>query len=186
MVLNSLEMLPLWAEALLVLALIAAGLRASGMSRRARTLEARLQARERGSHFLGESPEPRQIVQHAYRAAAEILPLSGFNLYRLDAVQRIYEVWTLPPAGTDPRLPERDASNDLVGQRIDAQAVLRFAATETDRSFAPMDLLPGAPPTQKLRLPLYSGDTLVAYLTLASPGKSTRRARARFAPSSLP
>jgi len=162
-------MLPLWAEALLVLALIAAGLRASGMSRRARTLEARLQARERGSHFLGESPEPRQIVQHAYRAAAEILPLSGFNLYRLDAVQRIYEVWTLPPAGTDPRLPERDLSHELVGQQIDARAVLRFAATETDRSFAPMELLPGAAPTQKLHLPLYSGDTLVAYLTLASP-----------------
>ncbi len=86
MVLNSLEMLPLWAEALLVLAVIGAGLRASWLARRARTLEGRLQARERGSHFLGESPEPRQIVQHAYRAAAEILPLSGFNLYRLDAV----------------------------------------------------------------------------------------------------
>ncbi len=169
MVLNSLEMLPLWAEALLILALIASGLRASWLARRARTLEARLQARERGSHFLGESPEPRQIVQHAYRAAAEILPLSGFNLFRLDAAQRIYEIWTLPPGAPEPRLPERLSAHELLGQRIDDREVLRFAATETDRSFAPSELLPGAEPTQKLHLPLYSGDTLVAYLTLASP-----------------
>jgi diguanylate cyclase (GGDEF)-like protein len=163
--------LPIWAEAILLLAAVGAGLRASWLGRRARTLEGRLQARERGSHFLGESPEPRQIVQHAYRAASEILPLSGFNLYRVDAAQTIYEVWMLPPAGagSDARTPERDASHELLGERIDTRALLAFAATETDRSFAPMELLPGAEPTQKLHLPLYSGDVLVAYLTLASP-----------------
>jgi diguanylate cyclase (GGDEF)-like protein len=159
----------LWAEALLLLALIAAGLRIGWLGRRVRALGAQLQARERGSHFLGESPEPRQIVQHAYQAAAEILPISGFNLYRLDAAQRIYEIWTLPPGAAEPRLPERARAHDLLGQRIDAREVLRFAATETDRSFAPKELLPGAEPTQKLHLPLYSGDSLVAYLTLASP-----------------
>jgi diguanylate cyclase (GGDEF)-like protein len=162
--------LPVWAEALLVLAAVGAGLRASFLGRRARTLEARLQARERGSHFLGESPEPRQIVQHAYRAAAEILPLSGFNLYRVDASQTIYEVWMLPAgAAGEASLPERAASHELLGERIDSRALLQFAATETDRSFAPLELLPGAVPTQKLHLPLYSGDVLVAYLTIASP-----------------
>ena len=164
-------MLPVWAEALLLVAAVGAGLRASFQARRARTLEARLQARERGSHFLGESPEPRQIVHHAYRAAADILPLSGFNLYRVDASQTIQEVWELPllSAAGETRLPERVASHDLLGARIDARALLRFAATETDRSFAPLELLPGTEPTQKLHLPLYSGDVLVAYLTLASP-----------------
>ena len=166
-------MLPIWAEALLLVAAVGAGVRASLQGRRARTLEARLQARERGSHFLGESPEPRQIVEHAYRAATEILPLSGFNLYRVDAAQKISEVWVLPPlsAAGETRLPEKIASHELLGERIDSRALLEFSATETDRSFAPSELLPGAEPTQKLHLPLYSGDVLVAYLTLASPQK---------------
>ena len=164
-------MLPVWAEALLVLVAVAAGVRAVRLGRRARALAARLQARERGSHFLGESPEPRQILHHAYRAATEILPVSGFDLYRVDAAQKIYEVWSLPTAslGAGERLPEREPSHEYLGERIDSRALLRFAATETDRSFAPLELLPGSEPTQKLHLPLYSGDLLVAYLTLASP-----------------
>jgi diguanylate cyclase (GGDEF)-like protein len=161
--------LPVWAEALLLLAALAASLHGWQLRARTRALAARLQARERGSHFLGESPDPRQILEHAYRAASEILPLSVFDLYRVDAAQKIYEVWTLPPAGSEPRRPQREATHPYLGERIDSRAVLRFAATETDRSFAPMQLLPGAEPTQRLHLPLYSGDALVAYLTLASP-----------------
>ena len=148
---------------------MAAGLRAFRLSRQVRTLASRLQARERGSHFLGESPEPRQIVEHAYRAASEILPLSSFDLYRVDAAQRIYEVWGLPAARAEGDPPVRHTSHPFLGERIDARAVLEFAATETDRSFAPMELLPGAEPTQKLHLPLYSGDVLVAYLSIVSP-----------------
>ena len=165
-------MLPVWAEVLLVLLAAAAGLRAFRLSRRVRTLAGRLQARERGSHFLGESPEPRQIVEHAYRAASEILPLSAFDLYRVDAAQKIYEVWALPATRAEGDLPRLHPSHPYLHERIDARAVLEFAATETDRSFAPLELLPGLPgaaPTQKLHLPLYSGDALVAYLTLASP-----------------
>ena len=163
-------MLPVWADALLLLAAVGAGLRASWLARRARALEARLQARERGSQFIGESPEPKQIVEHAYRAAAEILPLSGFTLFRVDATQTIHEIWTLPPGVTgDERVPERVESHEVLGQKVDSRGLLEFAATETDRSFAPAQLLPGAEPTQKLQLPLYSGDVLVAYLTLTSP-----------------
>ena len=163
-------MLPVWAEALLLLAAVGAGLRASLLGRRERSLEARLRARERGSHFMGESPEPKQIVQHAFRAAAEILPLSSFNLFRVDATQTIYEVWTLPPGATgEDRVPERATTHEILHERIDSRALLEFAATETDRSFAPMQLLPGAEPTQNLHLPLYSGDVLVAYLTITSP-----------------
>ena len=133
-----------------------------------RVLAARLQAREREGHFLGESPDPAQILQHAFRAASEILPLAAFDLYRVDAAQRIYEVWTLSAGPPAERRPIRDPKNRFLGEFIDSRAVLRFAATETDRSFAPMELLPGAPPTERLHLPLYSGDVLLAYLTLIS------------------
>ena len=136
--------------------------------RRVRTLTARLQAREREGHFLGESPDPQQILHHAYQAASEILPLSAFDLYRVDQSQRIYEVWTLTGQTPADRRPTRDPAHPYLAELIDSRALLRFAATETDRSFAPLQLLPGSEPTQKLHLPLYSGDILVAYLTLAS------------------
>lgn len=130
---------------------------------------------------MGESPEPAQILQHAYRAASEILPLVAFDLYRVDAAQRIYEVWTLSGSPPARRRPTRDPKNRFLGEFIDSRAVLRFAATETDRSFAPMELLPGAPPTQRLHLPLYSGDVLLAYLTLISsePINEARKAEIR-------
>ncbi len=164
-------MFPVWAELLLVAAASSAAVRAWRLRQRVARLEARLQARERESHFLGESPEPRLILQHAFRAACEILPLSRFDLYRVDSSQRITEVWTLPPErhGVE-RRPESDPRHLRLGERVDSRAVeLQFAATETDRSFAPIDLLPGAEPTQVLHLPLYSGDEMVAYLILVSP-----------------
>ncbi|HEY1434997.1 MAG TPA: GGDEF domain-containing protein, partial [Thermoanaerobaculia bacterium] len=162
-------MLPVWADVLFLFAAFAFGLRAWQLGRRVRVLAGRLQARAREGHFLGESPEPAQILEHAYRAASEILPLAAFDLYRVDSAQKIHEVWTLAGASPSERRPTRDPKNPFMGESIDARAVLRFAATETDRSFAPIELLPGAAPTQRLHLPLYSGDVLLAYLTLVSP-----------------
>jgi diguanylate cyclase (GGDEF)-like protein len=162
-------LLPVWAEILLALAAAGAAFRVWHLSRRERALAARLRARERGSHFLGESPEPKEILAHAYRAASEILPLTQFDVYRVDRSEQISEVWTLPSPHTEPRVPVLQPQHPHVGERIDSRALLRFAATETDRSFAPAELLPGTAPTQKLHLPLYSGDSLVAYLSLSSP-----------------
>ncbi|MFY9550519.1 MAG: GGDEF domain-containing protein, partial [Thermoanaerobaculia bacterium] len=162
-------MLPVWAEVLLVIAGAAAAARAWQLSGRERVLTARLRARERESHFLGESPDPKEILAHAFRAASEILPLSAFDVYRVDRAECISEVWTLSAQAGEPRLPVLQPEHPHVGERIDARALLKFAATETERSFAPMELLPGAPPTQRLHLPLYSGDNLVAYLALVSP-----------------
>jgi diguanylate cyclase (GGDEF)-like protein len=172
--------LPLWADLLLLAAAIAATVRAARLERRVRDLSSRLQAREREGHFMGESPNPAQILGHAYRAACEILPLTTFDLYRVDPSQRISEVWTLAGEGAE-RRPARDPQHEYIGELIDGRAMLRFAATETDRSFAPMDLLPGAPPKQRLHLPLYSGDVLVAYLTLGStePIDEQRKAEIR-------
>jgi diguanylate cyclase (GGDEF)-like protein len=160
--------LPLWVDLLLLAAAAAAALRASRLARTVRDLSSRLQAREREGHFLGESPEPAQILAHAYRAACEILPLTIFELYRVDPSQRISEIWTLAGKRPSERRPTLVPKHEFLGELIDERATLRFAATETDRSFAPMDLLPGTPPKERLHLPLYSGDVLVAYLTLGS------------------
>jgi diguanylate cyclase (GGDEF)-like protein len=169
--------LPLWAELLLVGAAVAAMVRAHRLARRERFLSARLQARERESHFLGESPEPARILEHAFSAASEILPLTSFDLYRVDRAERIYEVWALPPASPPgaARKPALQSDHPYLRERIDSKALLRFAATETERSFAPSELLPGTAPTQRLHLPLYSGDTLVAYLSLVSPEEIDER-----------
>ncbi|HEX4439865.1 MAG TPA: GGDEF domain-containing protein [Thermoanaerobaculia bacterium] len=170
-------MLPLWAELLLLAVAVTATVRAYRVARRERFLAARLQARERESHFLGESPEPARILEHAFAAAAEILPLTSFDLYRVDRTERIYEVWSLPPGGEPgvPRKPVVDPNHPYLRERIDSKALLRFAATETERSFAPSELLPGTAPTQRLHLPLYSGDALVAYLSLVSPEEIDER-----------
>jgi diguanylate cyclase (GGDEF)-like protein len=161
--------LPVWLDALLLLLAVGASIRAWRLQGRARALAARLQTRERESHFLGESPDPEQILRHAYRAASDILPLSAFDLYRVDQEQRIYEVWTLSGGSAEDLHPVRDPAHAYLGELIDSRALLRFAATETDRSFAPSELLAGNPPTERLHLPLYSGDALVAYLMLVSP-----------------
>lgn len=172
-------MLPLWIEGLLVLVSAAAGLRAWRLDRRVRELTSRLQSREREGHFLAESPDPQQILQHAYRAASGILPLSAFDLYRVDQSQRIHEVWILGGPSED-RRPRRDPANPHLGALIDSKALLQFAATETDRSFTPRDLMAGSPPTQRLHLPLYSGDLLVAYLLLISPQPIEERHKAEI------
>ena len=175
-------MLPAWAEVVLGVTAVLLGLRAWRLNRRLQSLEARLQARERESHFLGESPDPRKILAHAFDAAAEILTISRFDLYRVDAAHVIREVWTLPPGGPGiDRRPVQDPEHPRLRDRVDSRAVeAQFAATETDRSFAPMDLLPGAEPTQVLHLPLYSGDSLVAYLILASPRPITEAQKAEI------
>ena len=122
-------MLPFWADLLLLAAAVAGAVRSARLARRVRDLSRRLQAREREGHFLGESPDPGQILGHAYRAASEILPLTTFDLYRVDPSQRISEVWTL---GGDPgseRRPTRDPKHEYLGELIDGRALLQFAAT---------------------------------------------------------
>jgi diguanylate cyclase (GGDEF)-like protein len=158
--------LPIGVELLLVAALVA--LCIDSLRRRAResSLSRQLEIREREVHFLGESPDPRVILRHAHEAAQRIFPVTRFDLYRVDASGRVHEVWHLPPG--DPSGPVRDDAHPDLGRDVDPNRVLEFTATETERSFAPRDLLPGAPPSTELRLPLYSGDRFVAFLDLGS------------------
>jgi diguanylate cyclase (GGDEF)-like protein len=160
--------LPPWAEILLAaaaVALAAALLRAQ--ARLARLYE-RVAARERETHLLAESPDPDTILHRAYEAAAQLLPISRFDLYTIDDTGRVEEAWTL--AGEEGhRFPRRDPASPHLGQPVDSPRLKDLTATETGLSFAPRDLLAGGPTTRRLRLPLYSGDRLVAHLDLASP-----------------
>ncbi len=175
-------MLPLWLEVLLAFAAIAAGAYAVALRFRERRLLARLESREREGHFLSESPDMRQILRHAFAAASEVLPISRFDLYRVDAAGRVEEVWTLPrPEQGETAEPILEAASPHLGERIDPARLLELTATETERSFAPKDLLAGGPETRRLRLPLYSGDRLIAHLDLGSsePIDDARRAEIR-------
>jgi diguanylate cyclase (GGDEF)-like protein len=159
--------LPLWGEALLAFVAITAGILAWRARSRERALSDRLAARERGGHFLGESPEPAEILKHAYAAACEILPVTCFDLYRIDPAGRVEEAWTLSRSEAGGLEPVLDPANPFVGNTIDAKRLRDLSVTETERSFAPKDLLHGGRP-RRLRLPLYSGDRLVAHLDLES------------------
>jgi diguanylate cyclase (GGDEF)-like protein len=160
-------LLPIGVELLLVVTLVALCIDSLRRRARERSLSRQLEIRERGVHFLGESPDPGVILRHAYEAAQQILPVTRFDLYRVEASGRVHEVWHLPP-GDDTGGPVRDEAHPDVGREVDPSGVLEFTATETERSFAPRDLLPGAPPSTELRLPLYSGDRFVAFLDLGS------------------
>jgi len=148
---------------------IIATARAVVLHSRERRLLARLELQEREGHFLSESPDIRQILRHAFAAATGILPISRFDLYRVDRMGRVDEVWTvLRPERGGPAEPIREVASPHQGERIDSGRLLELTATETQRSFAPRDLLSGGPDRRRLRLPLYSGDRLVAHLDLGS------------------
>jgi diguanylate cyclase (GGDEF)-like protein len=172
-------MLPLWADVLLAFVAIISGYLAWFYRTRERQLTDRLVARERGGHFLGESPEPLEILKHAYTAASEIVSVSRFDLYRIDQDGRVDEVWTLGPDESGGIGPVNDPASPLIGSRVDPKRVRELSATETERSFAPADLLRGER-LRHLRLPLYSGDRLVAHLDLGSPDAFSEDAKSEI------
>lgn len=172
-------MLPLWAAILLVAAVVGLAFDALRARARAARLSERLAARERETHLLAESPDPGTILHRAYEAAAKLLPISRFDLYTIDDSGRVEEAWTL--AGEEHRrFPRRDPASPYRGQAIDSPRLKELTATETGLSFAPRDLLAGGPATSRLRLPLYSGDRLVAHLDLASPAPIDDRAKSEI------
>ena len=160
-------MLPFWGEILLAFVAVSSGFLVWRSRVRERSLAERLAARERGGHFLGESPEPGEILKHAFSAAADILPVKRFDLYRIAPGGKVEEVWTLARNDKGALEPTLDPASPFLDQPIDARRLRDLSATETDRSFAPRDLLAGER-LQRLRLPLYSGDRLVAHLDLES------------------
>ena len=167
-------MLPLWVDLLFLAAAAAAALRAARLARRVRELSSRLQAREREGHFLGESPDPAQILAHAYRAACEILPLTTFDLYRVDPSQRISEIWTLAGKRPSERRPTLVPKHEYLASSSTSApccALPRPRPTDPSRRWT---CCPGTAPKQRLHLPLYSGDVL-ARLPHARLDRADRR-----------
>ncbi|MGH9366754.1 MAG: GGDEF domain-containing protein [Thermoanaerobaculia bacterium] len=170
-------MFPLWAEILLAVAAAAAVADAFRARAHLARLSERLSARERETHLLAESPDPDTILRRAYEAASQLLPISRFDLYTIDDSGRVEEAWTLG-GEQGHRFPRRDPASPYRGQPVDSPKLKDLTATETGLSFAPRDLLAGGPATRRLRLPLYSGDRLVAHLDLASPAPADDRIKA--------
>jgi diguanylate cyclase (GGDEF)-like protein len=162
-------LLPVPVEIALVLLAVAASAAALVFRARVKALVSRLATREQRGHFLGESPDLRQILKHAFSATSEVLPVTRFDLYRVGGDGRVEEVWSVsrPEEGAGPE-PKLEAGSAHIGESIDAARLREITATETERSFAPKDLLSGTPPARRLRLPLYSGDRLIAHLDLTS------------------
>ena len=163
-----LRVLPLWGEALLALVAVLCAVLAWQARAHGKFLARRLAARERGGHFLSESPEPSEILKHAYATAREIVPLDRFDLYRVDSQGRVEEVWSLGRGTSGELEPLPDTSHPRLGMMVDLERLKDLSATETDRSFAPKHLLHGGRPRRLLSLPLYSGDRLIAHLDLQS------------------
>jgi diguanylate cyclase (GGDEF)-like protein len=162
-------LLPIWTDVLLAVVAAVALAAYLGQQRRSRELAALLTTRERRGHFLGEAPDLPRILKHAFSAADEVLRVEGFRLYRVGPSGQIEEVWSVSRAGedADPE-PVLEAASPHLGETIDAARLRQLSATETDHSFAPSDLLSGGPASRRLRLPLYSGDRLIAHLDLTS------------------
>jgi diguanylate cyclase (GGDEF)-like protein len=171
--------LPFWAEIVLAASAVFLAIEAFRARARAARLSEQLAARERETHLLAESPDPDTILRRAYEAASERLPISRFDLYTIDDAGRVEEAWTLGGPQGD-RAPRRDSENPWRGLEVDSLRVKDLTATETGLSFAPRDLLAGGPATRQLRLPLYSGDRLVAHLDLASPASIDDEAKAEI------
>jgi diguanylate cyclase (GGDEF)-like protein len=161
------SVLPVWGEAVLALVAVAAAVLAWRARSRGRILSERLAARERRGHFLGESPEPAAILKYAYAAAREIVPVTRFDLYRIAPDGGVEEAWTLQRAESGELETALHLGSPFAGRKVDARRLRDLSVTETERSFAPKDLLHGGRP-RRLRLPLYSGDRLVAHLDLGS------------------
>jgi diguanylate cyclase (GGDEF)-like protein len=171
--------LPLWAEIALAASAVLLAMEVLAARARVRRLTEQLAARERETHLLAESPDPDTILRRAYEAAAARLPISRFDLYTIDDAGRVEEVWSL--AGEEGRrFPRRDPANPWRGLPVDSPRMKDLTATETGLSFAPRDLLAGGPATLRLRLPLYSGDRLVAHLDLDSPSPIDDDAKAEI------
>lgn len=170
-------MVPVWTELLIAAVAVAAGWDALRSRGRLRRVRERLEARERESHLLAESPDPDTILQRAHDAVVKLVPVSRFDLYTIDDSGRVENVWSLAGDETHP-FPRRDDASPYRGQTIDAPRVREMTATETGLSLAPRDLLAGTPATRRLRLPLYAGNRLVAHLDLVSSTEIDDRVKA--------
>jgi diguanylate cyclase (GGDEF)-like protein len=151
--------------------------------RRFTRLEDALRGSESEGQLLGESLDTRTIVGRACEAAERIAPVARLTLYVVDEAHRVGQVWTsLAGAGGALEPPALEPESPYLGSPVLADRVHDLAAAETDRSFAPKDLVFDGRLRRHLRLPLLSGDRLVAHaeLTFVEPIGADRLAQVRL------
>jgi diguanylate cyclase (GGDEF)-like protein len=151
--------------------------------RRFKRLEDALRGSQSEGQLLGESLDTRTIVARACEAAERIAPVSRFTLFVVDETHRVGQVWaSRAGAGGTLEPPEIESDNPYLGSPVLADRVHDLAAAETDRSLAPKDLVFDGRLRRHLRLPLLSGDRLVAHaeLTFAEPVGADRLAQVRL------
>jgi len=136
---------------------------------------------QNAAHAFAEAFEPGAIAAHGHEAAARLAELRRSELFLFDENDRVREVWQSDAAGGTPRRAE---SHPRLSAIVSPEQLDRLTATETARSFAPLDLQDARRPRARFRLPLFSGRKAVGYweIEFASPlpGAELDRLRAIY------
>ena len=158
-----------------------AGVRASRLRRRARSLARAAPGPRARGRTSSASPRTRSRSSSTRTGRPPRSSRSRASTSTASTQsQRIDEVWTLPPtSGAQARLPRRDAIHHLWASASTRSAVLQLRRHRDGPLVRAVRAAARRPRRRSsLHLPLYSGDTLVAYLLArARPSRSTRRAR---------
>jgi diguanylate cyclase (GGDEF)-like protein len=115
---------------------------------------------QNAAHAFAEAFEPDAIAARGHEAAARLALLRRSDLFLIDENDRVREVWRSDAAGGPPR---RDESHPRLDAIVSPDQLDRLTATETARSFAPLDLQDARRPRALFRLPLFSGSRAVGY-----------------------
>lgn len=123
---------------------------------------------QNAAHAFAEAFEPGAIAARGHEAAARLAELRRSELFLFDENDRVREVWQSEAGGGAPR---RDENHPRLRAAVSSEQLDRLTATETSRSFAPLDLQDARRPRARFHLPLFSGSKAVGYweLEFASP-----------------
>jgi diguanylate cyclase (GGDEF)-like protein len=133
---------------------------------------------QNAAHAFAESFEPAAIAAHGHEAASRLATLRRFELFLFDENDRVREVWR---SGESDASPVREERHPRLQAAITPEQLEPLTATETSRSFAPIDLQDPRRSRTRFHLPLFSGSRAVGYweLEFASPLSRTELERLR-------
>ncbi len=123
---------------------------------------------QNAAHAFAEAFDPAAIAARGHETVSRLASLRRSELFLFDENDRVREVWLSDAAGGPPR---RDEGHPRLSANVPPEQLDRLTATETARSFAPLDLQDARRPRARFRLPLFSGSRAVGYweIEFASP-----------------
>jgi len=113
-------------------------------------------------HAFAESFESSAIAARGHESAQRLAPVRRFDLYLFDENIRVREVWSSGGAAA----PVLDDVHPRLRETIQSDLLDRLTATETSRSFAPLQLQEPGRGRRKFHLPLFSGSRAIGYWEL--------------------